>query len=133
VETRLYGDPVEQLRAALLATDGLFPRKPPADLPLLDLLRRAAETRAKRSAHPLLIVVDQFEEFLILHKPEERAGLTALLHALATEPVAGLRLLLVFRSDYRPLVFKLGLPPPVAYANWQELAPYNRGEAEAFL
>jgi hypothetical protein len=37
----------------------------------------------------------------------------------------------VFRSDYRPLVFKLGLPAPVAHGNWQELAPYNRGEAEA--
>jgi hypothetical protein len=70
VETRLFGDPVEQLRGALLEAEGLFLRKPPADFPLLDLLRRAAENRAKRSAHPLLIVVDQFEEFLILYKQE---------------------------------------------------------------
>lgn len=70
VETRLSGDPVEQLRGALLEAEGLCVRKPPADFPLLDLLRRTAENRAKRSAHPLLIVVDQFEEFLILYKQE---------------------------------------------------------------
>ena len=131
VETRLFGDPVEQLRGALLEAEGLFPRKPLADLPLLDLLRRRRRIVRSEALTPLLIVVDQFEEFLILHKPEERSALTALLHALATDPIAGLRLLLVFRSDYRPLVFKLGLPAPVAHGNWQELAPYNRGEAEA--
>ncbi len=39
----------------------------------------------------------------------------------------------MFRSDYRPLVFKLHLPSLVAGQNWQELAPYDRGEATVFL
>jgi Leucine-rich repeat (LRR) protein len=78
-------------------------------------------------------VIDQFEEFLILHGEEERKTFAAFLSDLAKNPIDGLRILLVFRSDYRPLVFKLDLPLLVATKNWHELAPYDRGEATAFL
>jgi hypothetical protein len=57
----------------------------------------------------------------------------AFLGDLVRTPIDGLRLLLVFRSDYRPLVFKLDLPPLVAGQNWHELSPYDRDEAMAFL
>jgi hypothetical protein len=46
---------------------------------------------------------------------------------------AGLRLLIVFRSDYQSLIFKFDLPPLVAANNWIELSAYDRNEAEAFL
>jgi hypothetical protein len=44
-----------------------------------------------------------------------------------------MRLLLVYRSDYRALIFKLALPQPIFGRNWQEIAPYSRGEATEFL
>jgi hypothetical protein len=131
IETRLFGDPVERLRAAVLA--GLFVKKPAAELSLRALLEKAVEARNRRGDAPLLLVVDQFEEFLILHGEEERASTAEFLSDLAKNPIEGLRLILVFRSDYRPLIFKLVLPPLVAGENWQELAPYDRGEAASFL
>jgi hypothetical protein len=131
-ETRLFGDPIERLRAALLAVDGT-PKRIAAELDLRGLLRRSATSAIRKSDAPLLLVIDQFEEFLILHSDDERAAFTALLGDLTRNPIDGLRILLVFRSDYRPLVFKLDLPPLIAEENWQEVAPYDRGEATAFL
>jgi hypothetical protein len=63
VETRMFGDPVERLRAALLATKGLFKRKPADTLSMTALLKSAAEATARTHAEPLLLVIDQFEEF----------------------------------------------------------------------
>jgi hypothetical protein len=134
VQTRLFGAPVERLRAAVVDdVEGLFARKPSADLPLRDLLKRAAEVRRKIGAPPLLLVIDQFEEFLILHKEEEREAFAAVLRDLVKNPVAEVRLLLVFRSDYLPLLLKLDLPPLVAAENWQQIAPYDRGKATSFV
>ena len=82
---------------------------------------------------PALIVIDQFEEFLILNDAAARAPLIELLHALDRTPLPGLRLLCVFRSDYRELLFKLGLPGHIPGVNAFELAPFLRAEAETFL
>jgi hypothetical protein len=133
IETRLFGDPIQRLRAALLATDSRLARKPQAELPLQELLKKAKEPRGRKQGAPLLLVTDQFEEFLILHTEEERRAFGAFLDDLVKNPIDGLRILLVFRSDYRPLVFKLDLPALLARQNWQELAPYDRGGATAFL
>jgi hypothetical protein len=133
VETRIFGDPVERVRAALLGAKRIFRRKPPDTLSLQELLRGAAEATAKVGTTPLLLVIDQFEEFLILHDEAGRRAFTALLNDLARHPIDGLRLLLVFRSDYRPLVFKLCLPPLAPGENWYELAPYDRVEAASLL
>jgi hypothetical protein len=76
-----------------------------------------------------MLVIDQFEEFLILHDEAGRIGLAALLNDLAKNPIGGLRLLLVFRSDYRALVYKLSLPPLLSGENWYEkrLAAFEYG------
>ena len=79
------------------------------------------------------MVIDQFEEFLILNEEKTRAPLLPLLYALDKSPLPGVRLLCVFRSDYRELLFKLGLPPYVVGVNAFDLAPFLRTEAEAFL
>ena len=133
IETRLIGDPFDRLRVALLAADSRLAKKSAAELSLRDLLKKAAEPRGKKRSAPLLLVIDQFEEFLILCKDEERRAFAAFLDDLVKSSIDGLRILLVFRSDYRPLVFKLNLPPLVAGRNWQELAPYDRGEATTFM
>jgi Leucine-rich repeat (LRR) protein len=133
IETRLFGAPLDCLRTAILDDRGLFGKKPALELSLRALLEKAVEARMRKGGAPLLLVVDQFEEFLILHRQEERATFADFLSDLERNPIEGVRLVLVFRSDYRPLVFKLDLPPLVAGKNWQELTPYDRGEATSFL
>jgi hypothetical protein len=133
VEARLFGDPMAALRTAILDADGLFNRRPSATASLRELLERAAEARAKSKSPPVLLAIDQFEEFLILHREQDRSPFANLLSDLVKNPIEGFKLLLVFRSDYRPLVFKLELPPLEANKNWQDLAPYDRNEAAKFL
>jgi hypothetical protein len=133
VETRLFGDPIEQLRTALIAVDPRFARKVQVGHALRDILENIVEARRRREASPLLLVIDQFEEFLILHKEIERLTFTNFLVDLSKKPIAGLRLLLVFRSDYRPLIFKMDLPRLLAGENWNELSAYDHNEASTFL
>jgi hypothetical protein len=133
VETRIFSDPIKRLRIALLGTKGLFGRKPADTLSLAALMRSAAEATARTHAAPLLLVIDQFEEFLMWHDEVACAAFASLLSDLATSPIDGLKLLLVFRSDYRALVFKLGLPPLSSGENWFEISPYNRSEAASML
>jgi hypothetical protein len=85
------------------------------------------------SAAPLLLAIDQFEEFLFLHGSENGAAFASFLTDLSQRPIKGVKLLLVFRSDYRGLVFKLRLPSLVAEENWQELSPWGRAEAIPFM
>jgi hypothetical protein len=124
VEARLFGDPVERLRKAVLEDERIFKRKPTNanELSLRELLNIAAEATGRTHATPLLLVIDQFEEFLILHDETARAALVLLLSDLSKRPIDGLKLLLVFRSDYQPLVLKLDLPPLVSGESWHQLA-----------
>jgi hypothetical protein len=135
VETRSFGDPVGRLRKAVLEDERIFKRKPTnaGKLSLRELLKIAAEATARTHAAPLLLVIDQFEEFLILHDETARAALALLLSDLSKRPIDGLKLLLVFRSDYQPLVFKLDLPPLVSGESWRQLAPYDRSKATSML
>ena len=130
---RVYADPTGQLRQALLARKDLFAKEPAKSTTLRILLERASQERTRAGLPPLLVVIDQFEEFLILNDAAARAPLIELLHALDKSPLPGLRLLCVFRSDYRELLFKLGLPTYLPGGNAFELAPFLRPEAEAFL
>jgi hypothetical protein len=135
VETRIFGDPIDRLRWALLGAKGIFRRKPAnADtLSPRELLRSAADEASRTHAAPLLVVIDQFEEFLILHDEAGRTAFTRLLNDLGNHPIGGLRLLVVFRTDYRSLVFKLGLPHLSSGENWYEISAYNRSEATTLL
>jgi hypothetical protein len=97
------------------------------------MLDCAAAERERAGSAPLLMVIDQFEEFLILHDDAARAPVVELSRSLDRDPVPGLRLLCVFRSDYREWLFKHVLPASVAGANAFELPHFLRAEAEAFL
>jgi hypothetical protein len=130
---RVDHDPEAQLRETLLTTPKLFSKAPSPNAGLITLFQEAAKERQRKRAGPLLLVIDQFEEFLILNDEAARAPVIALLHDLDKAPLAGLRLLCVFRSDYRELLFKLGLPRYIPGENSFELAPFLRSEAEALL
>ena len=94
----------------------------------------ASRALAERGlATGVLLVVDQFEEFLILEDEPQRAAFAGLLRHFAETPVPGVKLLLVFREDYRALLFKQRLPDFIPGRTGFELAPFTRAEAQRFL
>jgi hypothetical protein len=133
IALRVDHDPETQLRQALLGMPKLFGEPPSSKAGLKELFAKASKERQRKKAGPLLLVIDQFEEFLILNDEAARAPVIALLHDLDKTPLPALRLLCVFRSDYRELLFKLGLPRYIPGENSFELAPFLRSEAEGLL
>lgn len=93
---------------------------------LNDLLRR------KRSK--TLIVLDQFEEFLILEEEHQEAieAFKAWIHDYLKEPGRNIKILMVFRSDYEGLLTSFDLPP-IRDSNYLVVPPFRIREAKAFL
>ncbi|MEM9062857.1 MAG: hypothetical protein AAGD13_20535 [Pseudomonadota bacterium] len=99
----------------------------------LEGLRQMAGHADTKGLGPILIVLDQFEEYLILDGGPAKQIYTDFLQELATNPIPQIRLLHVFREDYRALLFKEGFPDYLPRLTGFELAPFNRREAERFL
>lgn len=127
---RGYEDPLAAL-ARELQKPGVIWQKPAADTgDLASLLERACRyIRPKR----LLLVFDQFEEFVILQDSERQKRFEGFLAALRQNPIEGLFLLFVFRSDYIGLVEKLSLPPLAQNTNWKEVPPFTENAAREFM
>jgi hypothetical protein len=92
IKLRGYQDPAQALE------EELSTGRP---LELRALLERACRQLKGRR---LVVIFDQFEEFVILHTGEQRARFERLLGSLIAEPIARLTTLLVLRSDYIGLV-----------------------------
>ena len=105
VEARAWQDPERALRDALLKLPG--PRRRNAES---QSLRETVEGAAKQAPDQLLIVLDQFEEFVVLGKPEQQQKFVAFVAELKSRPVKGLTLLLVMRSEYQVPLEEIGLP-----------------------
>jgi Leucine-rich repeat (LRR) protein len=89
----------------------------------------SAQIRPRR----LLIVVDQFEEFVILQNAGMHHRLRQLFHSLHEKPVEGATFLFVARSDYIGIIEKVGLPPLLQDVNWQEVPPFTEIAARDFV
>jgi len=129
IRLRGYQDPVAALQE-YLAKPGAIWQKPPETegvLPLLD--RTCRYIRPRR----LMIVLDQFEEFVILQDPEKQKRFEDLMANFRSAPTAEITWLLVFRSDYVGLIEKLALPPLNQYTNWQEIPPFTERAAREFF
>jgi formylglycine-generating enzyme required for sulfatase activity len=120
---RAYEDPLVALKQALLNASGPddWRSKGAAWLEALvpgqdvrpkqsQTLRELIEAAARKS--PVLLLLDQFEEFLIVGQPEAQQCFAAFVRDLTTQPVANLRLLLSMRSDYRDELKGVGLEYP---------------------
>jgi Leucine-rich repeat (LRR) protein len=81
----------------------------------------------------LLLVLDQFEEFVIIQDSTRQQAFTALLLSLCESPIKGLTVLLVFRSDYTGLIEKLSLPYLVQDSNWKEVPPFTESAVKSFI
>ena len=71
---RVDADPIERIRQAVLSIPDLLHGGEAETLPLADMLAAVSQQIGRTGQPPLLIVIDQFEEFLILndaadHKP----------------------------------------------------------------
>ncbi len=126
-------DPLAAAAAAASKLGVLGQPAPEAEDPARRL--SAAGERAKGDGKRLLIVIDQFEEFLILNDedPDALARFKEQISSLLGADTAGLTVLLVFRSDYSDLVEVCGLPLMRQGENWRELGPFMRKEAVDFL
>lgn len=129
VNARLYSDPLPQIARAFAPDDD----QPATPDHVYALMAAAATAHRQTQNSPMLLIIDQFEEYLILGEPAQQAPLQALLKQLAAQPIDGLKLLLSLRSDYQALIFQQDLPPARSTINWFQLAPYRRGDAEAFV
>ena len=128
---RGFQDPL-QAAAAGISEPGLLWQKPPTSEDPIAQLRRA-RTRAKQMRRRILIVVDQFEEFLILHNKEAVSRSCRRLRMLSEEAADGLTILLVFRSDYEHIVDAIDLPRMHQSENWYDVGAFNRGDAIQFM
>jgi internalin A len=129
VSARVVGDPITVLTQALLKPGAIWER-PPSEgkLSLRELLERSAKRVA---AEKLLLVLDQFEEFLILADDKHRTAFTALLRTLAELPVPNLQVLMILRSDYEPLLDELELQ--AFEQDRKTVPPFFERDAMAFL
>lgn len=91
-------DPLARIKDQILKPGLIWDRAPGNTDDLRSLLSRATQRLGERR---LLIVVDQFEEFLVLTDQERQR---AFQQFLSEEPIEGLTFLLVFRPEYEGLI-----------------------------
>ena len=127
IRLRGFQDPASALEGEL----NKIVRKKPGPKPNLSSLLEAAH----KTTVPfrLLIVFDQFEEFLILKEGAERERFLQFLIAEATMPSEGVSILLVFRDEYDGFIQQLKLPVPIWGDNFQKVSVFTEAAARDFL
>ncbi len=129
VEARVWQDPATALNEAI--TKVATTRK--WKVGEAKTLRERLEVVARQAKGGLLLVLDQFEEFVILAAPERQKAFAAFLADLRATPIKGLKLLLVLRSDYKTAIDELGLPLLRQGENWQEVGRFTLAAGTKFL
>src|SRR5208337_3761787 len=71
--------------------------------------------------------------FVILAGPERQTAFAAFLSDLRAPAIAGLKLLLVMRSDYKMTIDDLHLPPLRHGENWQEVGRFTIAAGTKFV
>ena len=95
----------------------------------MSLVRRAGDEAATRGQR-LLLVLDQFEEVLVLGSEEATDRFARFLRDLAVDPPAGLTLLLVLRTEYEPRLLELDLPRLRQGETWLKLGAFAEPAAK---
>jgi hypothetical protein len=130
IRLRGYQDPATPLETELRRDEGNRKRAP-AGTTSLSVLLEEAHKRIRPSR--LLIVFDQFEEFLILNEATQRARFLGFLTAEAEKQNAGVTILLVFREEYDGFIQELKLPTPISGGNLQKVSVFTEAAARNFL
>jgi hypothetical protein len=131
---RPHDSPLEEITAALLRPSVVWRNPPTVSLDSRHLIEQAAE-RVRRDGKRLLLVIDQFEEGLILSGGEIKAAFLSLLRDLSARPVPGIKILLSLRAEYLNDLPELGLSPPAfgPGQNTFEVRLFTRAAAQTFI
>jgi Leucine-rich repeat (LRR) protein len=137
VVVRGFEDPLAALERELVRSrlvDGAAAAAEPAGgaarcRRLLELARGAAGVQS------LLVVFDQFEEFLIVQDrfDERSKEIEKLLQGLQADRPVGVTVLVVFRSEKMEDLQRLDLPNLSLNRNWIKVEPFDRAAALEFL
>ena len=130
IRLRGYQDPAQALEDELKRPGVIWKRNPPATTILNSLFE---EARQRAGSSRILVVFDQFEEFLILQEEKQRTRFVDFLTAQARLPDAGSTILLVFRAEYDGFIQDLNLPAPVPGQNLQKVSAFTQRASQDFL
>jgi hypothetical protein len=120
-------DPLARIKDEILRPGVIWDRAPGNTDDLRSLLRRAIQRLGERR---LLVVVDQFEEFLILADQERQRTFQQF---LSEEPIEGLTFLLVFRPEYEGLIQDQSWPKLQLDTNRKVISPFSENAAQEFM
>jgi hypothetical protein len=129
VEARSYQDPSAALEEALQKLPAPRRRNTDESVDLRALIAGVA----RRSDGKLLLVLDQFEEFMILAKSEPKERFVSLINSLRDNPIKGVKLLLVLRSDYQTTLEDVGLPLLRQDENWVPVGLFTLAAAKMYM
>jgi hypothetical protein len=133
VSVRPNDDPFGAISAGLLKPNVVWQKPPSGKVgDLRDLLERAAD-RTQKQEKRLLLVVDQFEEALILCNDTVKAHLAHLFANLLQRPIDGVVVILALRTEYLADLADLGLPAPNYGRNAFDVRAFTRAAAQAFI
>ena len=132
ITTRPQDDPLAAIKRSLGAPDIIWHRPPRDTDELISLLDRAAEYLRNQDVG-LLLIIDQFEEALILLDDNSRKPLAEFLSNLSNKPRSGLTVLLSLRSEYLADLESFSIPPPTLGRNCFEVRPFTQAAAHEFI
>lgn len=120
-------DLLARLKDKLLQPGLIWDKTPSKAEDLRSLLNRATQRLGERR---LFIVVDQFEEFLILTDQDRQRAFQKF---LSEQPIDGLTFLLVFRHEYEGLIQDQPWPKLQLDTNRKVISPFTESAAQEFL
>jgi len=128
IQLRGYeGDLLARIKDKLLQPGVIWDKAPGRTEDVRSLLNRATQRLGERR---LLIVVDQFEEFLIVTEQERQRAFQEFLSENAT---GGLTFLLVFRPEYEGLIQDQPWPKLQLDTNRKVICPFTENAAQEFM
>ncbi len=129
---RGFADPLDDLVECLNKPGFIWSRPPSIDLNASDLIEKASKYL---KSNRLLIVFDQFEEFLILHESggENFKRFETFISEVFRHQNPSVKLMIVLRSDYIGMLNEIEIPRMRQGKNWIEMTPFNLNEATVFI
>jgi len=122
IRLRGYQDPAKVLEEELKCPGVIWRRSPPETADLNTLVE---EARKHVKLSRLLIVFDQFEEFLILQEELQRTRFLQFLTTQAGTSDTGVTILLAFRTEYDGFIQDLRLPVAIPGQNLQKVSAFT--------
>jgi hypothetical protein len=130
IRLRGFQDPARVLEDELRRPGTIWKRNPPDTTDLITLFEEVLDR-----LHPsrILVIFDQFAEFLILKEEQQRARFIEFLTEQANSRNTKVAILLVFRAEYDGFIQELNLPTPIPGQNLQKISAFTQRAAEDFL